>query len=60
VITPPGQGRKRKLSMAASRFLRRQVLENHRVTVKDLLKILAMKRLNNFETAEVIKSCISS
>jgi hypothetical protein len=28
VVTLPGQGRKRQLSMAATRFLRRQVQKN--------------------------------
>jgi len=36
VVTRPGRGRKRKPSAAATRFLRRQVVENPRVTAKHL------------------------
>ena len=36
VATLPGRGRKRKLSAAATRFLRRQVVKNPRVTAKHL------------------------
>ena len=36
VATLPRCGRKRKLSMAATRFLRRQVVKNPRLTAKDL------------------------
>ncbi|KAF7646787.1 hypothetical protein LDENG_00182360 [Lucifuga dentata] len=36
LTTLPGRGRKRKLSTAATRFLRRQVVKNPQVTAKDL------------------------
>ena len=36
VATLPGRGRKRKLSVAATRFLRRQVVKNLRVTAKHM------------------------
>ncbi len=35
VVTLPGCGRKRKLLMAATRFLRRQAVRNPLVTAKD-------------------------
>lgn len=41
VATQPGRGRKKKLSAATTRFLRRQVDKNPRITAKDLRHVLA-------------------
>lgn len=40
LATLRGCGRKRKISVTGTRFLRRQVVENARVTVKDLQQTL--------------------
>ena len=41
VATLPGRGRKKKISAASTRFLRRQVVKNPRLTAKDLQQDLA-------------------